>query len=73
MVHAGAPDEVTYRFTGDEHGAIMGAGPLPGLGARVILRPGHCDPTVNLYDTIHVVEGDIVVAHWPIEARGRST
>jgi D-serine deaminase-like pyridoxal phosphate-dependent protein len=32
----------------------------------------HCDPTVNLYDFYHVVDGDRLVAIWPIEARGRS-
>jgi D-serine deaminase-like pyridoxal phosphate-dependent protein len=35
---------------GDEHGAVIGAAPLPALGERVALVPGHCDPTVNLYD-----------------------
>jgi 3-hydroxy-D-aspartate aldolase len=38
----------------------------------VILGAPHCDPTVNLYDTYHVVDGDTLVALWPVSARGRS-
>ena len=73
-VVAGAPAGSTYRFMGDEHGAVQpppGA-PKPALGARVTLAPPHCDPTVNLYDAYHVVRGDTLVAIWPVTARGRS-
>jgi D-serine deaminase-like pyridoxal phosphate-dependent protein len=67
-----APD-AHYLFMGDEHGAILSAeGPLPELGERVALLPGHCDPTVNLYDFYHVRDGDMVVEIWPVTARGRS-
>lgn len=63
-----------YAFMGDEHGAVLAeGGPLPGLGGRVTLQPGHCDPTVNLHDVYHVVDGDMVVAVWPVTARGRGT
>jgi len=62
-----------YVFMGDEHGAIIAeGGALPGLGGRVTLQPGHCDPTVNLHDVYHVIEGDQVVEIWPVTARGRS-
>jgi len=60
-----------YAFMGDEHGAVIGEA-LPGLGGRVTLQPGHCDPTVNLHDVYHVVDGDMVMAVWPVTARGRS-
>lgn len=70
---AGAPDGASFAFMGDEHGAlIVRVGPKPELGARVTLVPPHCDPTVNLYDHYHVVDGDMLVAIWPIHARGRS-
>lgn len=73
-VVAGAPPGSRYMFMGDEHGAIVcETGPLPELGARVTLQPGHCDPTVNLYGDYAVVEGDRVVATWPVTARGPST
>ncbi|NML07879.1 DSD1 family PLP-dependent enzyme [Sphingomonas sp. G-3-2-10] len=62
----------TYRFTGDEHGALI-ADSLPKLGERVTLQPPHCDPTVNLHDAYRVVEGDRVVDCWTITARGRGT
>jgi D-serine deaminase-like pyridoxal phosphate-dependent protein len=61
-----------YRFTGDEHGALVGD-TLPGLGGRITLIPPHCDPTVNLYDRYWIVDGDTVTDIWPITARGCST
>jgi D-serine deaminase-like pyridoxal phosphate-dependent protein len=75
---AGAPTVIgvpgaSYRFMGDEHGAIVSQGPLPGLGERVALIPGHCDPTVNLYDAYHLLDGESIVDVWPVTARGRST
>ena len=38
--------------------------------AAVMLVPGHCDPTVNLYDELVCYRGDRVEALWPIAARG---
>lgn len=61
-----------YRPDSDEHGIIdlpEGA-PQPALGTSFELIVPHCDPTVNLYDHFHVVEGDRLVDIWPIEARG---
>jgi D-serine deaminase-like pyridoxal phosphate-dependent protein len=72
-VLAGMPPETEYLFMGDEHGALISsADPLPGIGERVILSASHCDPTVNLYDSYHVVRGDTLIAIWPVDARGRS-
>jgi D-serine deaminase-like pyridoxal phosphate-dependent protein len=72
----GAPQGATYRFMGDEHGAVHGAeaaGSLPPIGAMIELLTSHCDPTVNLYDAFHVIVEDEVVDRWPIAARGYST
>ena len=66
-------ERATYRFMGDEHGAVAGASPALGLGDRVALLQGHCDPTINLYDAYAVIEGDRVTQLWPVTARGRST
>ncbi len=74
VVTRGAPAETMFVFMGDEHAALIG----PDIGAR--LQPGdpvsltvpHCDPTVNLYDYYHVVQGDTLVAIWPVSARGRA-
>ena len=73
-VLAGAPEGSRYFFMGDEHGAILppSGAAAPALAERVVLGAPHCDPTVNLYDTYHVVEGDTLVALWPVTARGRS-
>ena len=70
-VLAGAPPGARYAFMGDEHGALIGAGELPGLGCVVTLAAPHCDPTVNLYDAYHVVQGDTLRALWPVAGRGR--
>jgi len=70
----GAPDGAVYHFMGDEQGCVVppaGMAP-PRLGDVVTFQTPHCDPTVNLYDVYHVVDGDTLVAIWPIEGRGRS-
>ncbi len=68
---------VTYERASDEHGNLRleaeGAGrQVAGLslGDRVKLIPGHCDPTVNLYDWLVAVRGGRVEAVWPVTARG---
>lgn len=42
----------------------------PRLGDTLWLIPGHCDPTVNLYDDIICVRQGKVEAIWPVSARG---
>ncbi len=70
---AGAPAGALYRFMGDEHGAlIVGDAKPPALADIVTLAAPHCDPTVNLYDTYHVVQGDTLRALWPVAGRGKS-
>jgi len=63
---------VEYVKASDEHGVLKLAPGVQGprLGERLRLIPGHCDPTVNLYDWIVCVRGDRVEAVWPITARG---
>jgi len=66
----GAPQGASFRFMGDEHGALDfegDAGPAP--GATIEFVTTHCDPTVNLYSAYHVVRGDAVIDIWPIRAR----
>ncbi|MGD9615819.1 MAG: DSD1 family PLP-dependent enzyme [Alphaproteobacteria bacterium] len=62
----------TYERASDEHGrlAIGGATNRLKLGDKVRLVPGHCDPTVNLYDWYVGIRGDRVESVWPITARG---
>ena len=59
----------------DEHGKLKlkpGA-KVPKLGEKLMLIPGHCDPTVNLHDWYVGVRNGRVEALWPISARGAST
>jgi 3-hydroxy-D-aspartate aldolase len=41
----------------------------PKLGDVVWLQPGHCDPTINLYEAFLVAEPDGSWSRWPIDAR----
>src|SRR6476469_5138764 len=74
MILKGAVEGATTRFMGDEHLAVIapeGKAP-PKLAEQVILTPPHCDPTVNLYESYHVVKNDTQDELWPVTARGRS-
>jgi D-serine deaminase-like pyridoxal phosphate-dependent protein len=62
--------EATFRFAGDEHGVIEGLDRRTRRGDRIVLTPGHCDPTVNLFDVYFVMRDGLVVECWPIVARG---
>jgi D-serine deaminase-like pyridoxal phosphate-dependent protein len=60
-----------YIKASDEHG-VLKLDPdvsLP-LGHKLKIVPGHCDPTVNLYDHFVCVRKGVVEALWPITARG---
>ena len=63
-----------YTWAGDEHGRLdlTAAERDVKVGDRVEFIPPHCDPTVNLYDRIYALRGDLVEDIWPIAARGRS-
>jgi 3-hydroxy-D-aspartate aldolase len=61
-----------YTRASDEHGCIEGR-PLPTLGEKLLLVPGHCDPTINLYDWYVCVRGGTVEDLWAITARGALT
>lgn len=80
-VHA-LPGQNALQFAngGDEHGLLRPAdleSTLPALGSTVWLIPGHCDPTVNLHDTLIGVRGGLaeglVERVIRIDARGALT
>lgn len=60
------------RGVSDEHTVLdrNGAGPALALGDKVLLIPGHIDPTVNLHDWIVAVRNEKVEAVWRVDARG---
>ncbi len=70
----GAPAGARYAFFGDEQGRVSFADTAQHLaiGAVLTCMTPHCDPTVNLYDHLHVVRGDMLVDIWPVTGRGRS-
>jgi D-serine deaminase-like pyridoxal phosphate-dependent protein len=61
-----------YERASDEHGRIGFSAPTNrlNLGDKIRLVPGHCDPTVNLYDWYVGIRGNRVETVWPITARG---
>jgi D-serine deaminase-like pyridoxal phosphate-dependent protein len=63
--------DIEYIAASDEHGSLrLGETNRPlAIGDKIRLIPGHCDPTVNLYDWYVGYRGDRVEALWPI-ARG---
>ncbi len=79
---SGPPEPVgfagaVYERPSDEHGNLNLAqsNARPGLGDKVRLIPGHCDPTVNLHDWYVGIRGmdrpgAVVECVWPVAARG---
>ncbi len=69
-----ASSTLAYTAANDEHGIVRASGgaALPALGSQLLLVPGHCDPTLNLHDTLVAVRGGVVQALWPVAARGLS-
>ena len=60
-----------YIRASDEHGWIsIARNEKVSLGDKLLLVPGHCDPTVNLYDWYVCVRKGVVEALWPVSARG---
>jgi D-serine deaminase-like pyridoxal phosphate-dependent protein len=60
-----------YEFAGDEHGRLVLEKDIK-LGEKVRFITPHCDPTVNLYDRLYCVRGDVVEDVWAIMERGSS-
>ncbi len=66
-----------YERPSDEHGNlnVAACNVRPKLGDKILLIPGHCDPTVNLHDWYVGVRGmgsaqPRVESLWPVAARG---
>jgi 3-hydroxy-D-aspartate aldolase len=63
--------DLRYISASDEHGEIADAGSTLRLADKLMLVPGHCDPTCNLYDWYVCVRNGHVAALWPVTARGK--
>lgn len=70
---AGGPQGAVF-FMGDEHSALVAPGIEQALaiGDMVRLNPPHCDPTVEHYESYHLLRGDTLVDIWAVSARGRA-
>ena len=71
---------LSYHRPSDEHGVVTVApgAASPAWGDKLLLVPGHCDPTVNLYDWYVGVRSfgtprARVETLWPVDARGAVT
>lgn len=68
--------DVVYARASDEHGKLEIKDPSQegfDVGDKIRLTPGHCDPTVNLYDWYVGIRGQQVECLWPVAARGALT
>jgi D-serine deaminase-like pyridoxal phosphate-dependent protein len=66
-------EEARYRYFGDEHGLLMRPeGRSLHRGDRVDFVVPHVDPTVDKFDVLHLVRGDVLVDILTVEARGAS-
>lgn len=64
-------EHLSYEMTSDEHGCIIiTEKDNLKLGDRLLLIPGHCDPTINLYDWCVGLRNGKVEKIWPVAARG---
>ena len=53
----------------DKDANAQSSNPPPRVGDLVWLQPGHCDPTINLYDAFLVADEDGTFGRWDIDAR----
>lgn len=66
-------DDMEIMFVADEH-SVARRNPRTevAVGEKMLLIPGHCDPTVNLHDWYIGVRGGIIEEVWAVDARGAS-
>ena len=65
-------DDLQYTQSSDEHGVITDPDGVLRLNDKLMLIPGHCDPTCNLFDWYVGVRDGKVECLWPVTARGMS-
>lgn len=77
LISPAQSDDLKFVRANDEHGILKiidhaGAVARDRLGEQVLLIPGHCDPTANLYDQYVCIRNGHVEDIWKIDARGLS-
>ncbi|MBU2643676.1 DSD1 family PLP-dependent enzyme [bacterium] len=63
-------DDIEYIKCSDEHGEIADPHNHLKLNDRLLLVPGHCDPTCNIHDWYVGIRHNRVECLWPVSARG---
>lgn len=63
-------NDIEYIGSSDEHGTLADPGNTLRLNDKLMLIPGHCDPTCNLYDWYVCLRDGKVETLWPVTARG---
>ena len=75
-VDSGLPKTINsnleYIKCSDEHGIITDPNDILKINDKILLIPGHCDPTCNLHDWYVVIKDSKVIDLRPISARGFS-
>jgi D-serine deaminase-like pyridoxal phosphate-dependent protein len=67
----GYPDMVVARLS-EEHGVVLVApGTGPQVGDKLEIIPNHVCPTVNLTDTLYIVQDGELIGTWPVIGRGQ--
>ncbi|QSH41619.1 DSD1 family PLP-dependent enzyme [Lentisphaerota bacterium ZTH] len=63
-----------FNWFGDEHGRVYSPHIelKPRLGDVIELNLAHCDPTINLYDSIWVARNGRIIDRWQVDLRGCS-
>ncbi|WP_162141002.1 DSD1 family PLP-dependent enzyme [Fodinicurvata sediminis] len=63
---------LTVIGVSDNHCVVKDESNSLNINDRILLIPGHCDPTCNLYDRYLIINNDAVSDIWDIDARGRN-
>jgi D-serine deaminase-like pyridoxal phosphate-dependent protein len=64
------PDELEITVLSDEHAQVSLPRSYPlEIGEKVLVVPAHIDPTINLYSTLYVFDGDGNVEEWAVDGR----
>ena len=69
--HVLGRDDIRIDQLSEEHGRLVTDGPI-GLkvGEQLRIVPNHACVVTNMFDAVHIVEGDTLKDVWPVVARG---
>lgn len=74
--HFGAADDgrdLKVVRVNEEHGYVRGADvDRLAVGERVAFVPAHICTVINLTSEVTIIEGNTLIGHWTVEARGRT-